>query len=348
MEETLISIVVPIYGVEKYLDRCVESLVNQTYSNLEIILVDDGSPDRCPQMCENWAMRDSRIRVIHKENAGLGMARNTGIEAASGQYICFIDSDDYIALETIEEVYGAIRQHRADLVAFGMRKVNRHGEVVSSMIPKGTRECYRGWEVQEIFLPDWVDNRYCGVQIRNLCLSAWSCLYSMELIRRANWRFVSERELISEDSYSLIRLARDVSCVAVLEKAFYYYCDNETSLTRTYRPDRYERIKKFYGACLSMAQQQGYGEAVQHAIAGVTFSFVVAAMKQIAESEISREQKKKEIAHIVVDDMMNDILHIVRNRYDGYARKLLIFAMQNGWIGMTAALLDMQVSRKQR
>ena len=99
----LVSVVLPIYKVEKYLNRCIESVVNQTYSNLEIILVDDGSPDSCPNMCDEWKKKDSRIVVIHKENGGLGEARNSGISAANGKYICFFDSDDYVSNETIDK-----------------------------------------------------------------------------------------------------------------------------------------------------------------------------------------------------------------------------------------------------
>lgn len=91
-----VSIIVPIYNVEKYLDRCVESLVNQTYTDIEIILVDDGSPDACPKMCDKWAKKDARIKVVHKQNGGLSDARNAGIDAAAGEYLTFIDSDDYV------------------------------------------------------------------------------------------------------------------------------------------------------------------------------------------------------------------------------------------------------------
>ena len=92
-----VTVVIPIYNVEKYLNRCIESVAGQTYKNLEIILVDDESPDNCPRICEDWKNRDNRIKVIHKKNGGLGYARNTGIDCATGEYICFVDSDDYIA-----------------------------------------------------------------------------------------------------------------------------------------------------------------------------------------------------------------------------------------------------------
>ena len=92
----VVSIVVPVYNVENFLDRCVQSIVSQTYPFLEILLIDDGSTDACRRLCDDWAEKDSRIRVIHKNNAGLGMARNTGLEHATGKYVLFVDSDDYI------------------------------------------------------------------------------------------------------------------------------------------------------------------------------------------------------------------------------------------------------------
>ena len=119
MEQPLVSVVVPIYNVEAYLDRCIESIVNQTYKNLEIILVDDGSPDRCPQMCDAWALRDERIQVIHKSNEGLGMARNSGIDVATGKYIFFLDSDDYLAEETVYQCVISGQENNAEVILFG-------------------------------------------------------------------------------------------------------------------------------------------------------------------------------------------------------------------------------------
>ena len=114
-----VSIIVPVYGVEKYLDRCVESLVKQTLTDIEIILVDDGSPDNCPRMCDDWAHRDSRIKVIHKSNAGQGFARNSGIEIATGEYIAFVDSDDYMEPDTYATLYSEAINNGYDAVFNG-------------------------------------------------------------------------------------------------------------------------------------------------------------------------------------------------------------------------------------
>ena len=120
--QPLISVIVPIYNVEDYLNRCVDSIINQTYKNLEIILVDDGSPDNCPQMCDDYAKKDSRIRVVHKENGGLSDARNAGMKVATGEYVSFIDSDDYISLDFYETLLETIVDNDSDIVECGVVK----------------------------------------------------------------------------------------------------------------------------------------------------------------------------------------------------------------------------------
>ena len=111
----LISVIVPVYKVEDYLDRCIESIVNQTYTNLEIILVDDGSPDNCPTLCDEWANKDDRIKVIHKENGGLSDARNAGLAIATGEHIAFVDSDDWIDINYISYLFDALVKNNADI-----------------------------------------------------------------------------------------------------------------------------------------------------------------------------------------------------------------------------------------
>ena len=114
-----VSIIVPVYNVEKYLDKCIESIVNQTYRNIEIILVDDGSPDKCPEICNEWAKKDDRIKVIHKENGGLSSARNAALEIAQGDYITFVDSDDWIENDMIQSMLTCAAKNDADIVCCG-------------------------------------------------------------------------------------------------------------------------------------------------------------------------------------------------------------------------------------
>lgn len=123
----LISVIVPVYKVEPYLDRCVQSIVDQTYRNLEIILVDDGSPDNCPAMCDAWAEKDSRIKVIHKQNGGLSDARNAGMAAATGEYIGFVDSDDYLSYDMYQLLAERMRRDNSDIAACGVEMIFEDG-----------------------------------------------------------------------------------------------------------------------------------------------------------------------------------------------------------------------------
>ena len=128
MFQPLISVIVPIYNVEQYLESCIESAVNQTYKNLEIILVDDGSPDNCPKICDYWAERDTRIKVIHKQNGGLSDARNAALDICEGEYIFFLDSDDTIVSNALEILYGAIVKDNTKLALGGIKKISEYGE----------------------------------------------------------------------------------------------------------------------------------------------------------------------------------------------------------------------------
>ena len=135
MEQQKISVIVPVYKVEHYLDRCVQSIVDQTYTNLEIILVDDGSPDRCPQICDAWAEKDSRVRVIHQKNGGLSDARNAGMAIATGERMGFVDSDDWIAPDMYQHLYDLLDADGSDIAACGVEMV-WEDETPSRMLTK--------------------------------------------------------------------------------------------------------------------------------------------------------------------------------------------------------------------
>lgn len=326
MNDGMVSVVLPIYNVEQYLDRCIKSVVNQTYPNLEIILVDDGSPDHCPEICESWAKRDSRIKVIHKQNAGLGMARNTGIEHAAGEYICFLDSDDYIALDTIEKCRNLAAKEQAEIVTFGFSIVNACGKTKASIVPCPAQLVYSGKEVQEQFLPDFIAPDPKTGKKANLWMSAGASFYSMELIRSTGWRFVSEREIISEDVYSLLRLYKDVHRVAVLPEALYFYSENGTSLTHTYRTDRHEKINFYHQASVQLCRELNYTQEVIDRLSYSYASNVIGALKLIVLSGCSDKEQRRNVSAIVTDGYLQRVIHQMDIRREPLSRKLLLMA----------------------
>ena len=327
MNEALVSVVLPIYNVEMYLERCIESIVNQTYKNLEIILVDDGSPDHCPQICDEWGKKDSRVRVVHKVNAGLGMARNTGIEHATGKYICFFDSDDYVKTNTIEKIVGLTEKVNADIVTFGYSNVDNNGLVKNEYVPSTVKEIFRGKEVQEEFLPDMLAERKESVNKR-LHMSAWASLYSMKLIKESGWKFVSEREIIAEDVYSLLVLYKSVQCVAVLSEALYFYCDNGASLTHTYRKDRYKKIEKFYIETTQKSKQLGYSEKVIDRVRMPYYSFTIAALKMISRANCSYREKRHYINEIMDSKTFRTLIKEMDYAEESFSRKVLWTVMK--------------------
>ena len=327
MSGEVVTTVVPVYNVEKYLDRCINSIVNQTYRNLEIILVDDGSPDNCPQICDQWAEKDSRVRVIHKENQGLGMARNTGIEYATGRYICFFDSDDYVAPDAIECAYKLAQAESADVVLFGIASVDAGGNVIAENIPCPPKSVYTGIQVREELLPGMISpDPKTGAPI-NLTLSACRAIYSLELIRRADWRFVSEREILSEDIYSLLALYAHVRKAAVLKKSLYYYCENSASVSRTYRSDRYSRNRHFYIKCLELCGECGYSGEVTRRCAEPFLKNTIAAMKQ----EVAHHDRRTAIARlrtVIDDELLQNVLREKRKDKTNLKKRTLFWAIR--------------------
>ena len=327
MRKGVVSVVLPIYNVERYLNRCVKSVVNQSYKNLEIILVDDGSQDNCPILCDEWAKKDYRIKVIHKKNAGLGYARNTGIENATGEYICFIDSDDYIALDTIEKAYKSVMESKSDVVYYGYNVVDSNRNVTQVFKPEIDKLIYKGKEVTDIIFPELISPDYSKGKRMNLMLSACTAVFSMKLIKDANWKFVSERKIISEDVYSLTMLFGFIKCVSIVPEACYYYCQNNTSLTRTYRKDRYEKIKDFYNKTILLCQKLKFSQVVETRLASVYLAFVIAALKMIVLSEESVMAKLGYIKSIEEDTHLQIVLRKVDSRIESKRRNLIRTAL---------------------
>lgn len=212
----LISIVVPIYNVEKYLPKCIDSILQQTYSNIELILVDDGSPDQCGRICDTYQSKDSRIRVIHKQNGGLSSARNAGIDEAKGEYIGFVDSDDYIEPYMYQELLNAIFANNCKLSVCNINYVFEDGKI----IPKALQEKNQVFEFKQAILEM---NTY-----RLFDMGAWSKLYHRSLFE--NIRFPEGK--LSEDFYIMYKVFDMAQEVAYVAKPCYNYLQRQNSITK--------------------------------------------------------------------------------------------------------------------
>lgn len=253
-----VSIIVPVYNVEGYLERCVESLVNQTHKNIEIILVDDCSTDSSPALCDKLKENDSRIRVVHKEkNEGLGFARNTGIENACGEYFLFIDSDDYFDLKTIEVTLERLENTNSDICCFFCSDVYKNDIVSNRVIDEEL--IFEGKQVVNSFLPRCIASDESGGE-KNIGISANMVLYKASLFENKALRFVSEREYINEDLIFRIELCKHINKAIIIPDNLYFYYHNSGTLTTGYKENRFEDSCKMFRKVSEMTEDMGCDE----------------------------------------------------------------------------------------
>lgn len=235
-----ISIIVPIYNVEQYLNRCMQSLLNQTLKEIEIILVDDESPDNCPAMCDKYARHDSRIKVIHKKNGGLGFARNSGLEIATGEYVAFVDSDDYVDTRMYETLYKYAVEYKTDMVSSGHFFEVNHKLIGQNDVQKLT--IFEGDEIKEICL-DLVSSKPKIKKERQYAMSVWHGIYSTSLIKKNHILFLSERTVVAEDLPFQVDILLRATKIAYIPDFLYYYCSNEISLSSTFNSTKFYKLK---------------------------------------------------------------------------------------------------------
>ena len=209
-----ISVIVPVYKVEPYLDKCISSIVNQTYKNLEIILVDDGSPDSCPTMCNAWAEKDSRIRVIHKTNGGLSDARNAGMTVATGELMAFVDSDDWIVPDMYEYLYQRLTEDNSDIAACGVQMVWEDKKLCRMLTRAGSCVLNQEEAMRAIIEESWLKQ------------PVWYKLYKTDLIRDILFPMGKCHEDVFW-SYQAVGSAKKVS---VSDHIGYYYLQRDGSI----------------------------------------------------------------------------------------------------------------------
>ena len=225
----LISVIVPVYKVEEYLDQCVKSIVGQTYHNLEIILVDDGSPDECPRKCDEWTKQDKRIRVIHKKNGGLSDARNAGLRMASGTYVSFIDSDDWISPDFYENLYCSIIKNNAQIAASGI--IWAYKDHLQSDKFIYNKQVFSSEEALSTL-----------IQGRGFYAVAWNKLYRKTLFEGIEFPVGK----LHEDEFVTYRLVGKATKLVLCQKVIYYYRQREGSIMQEWSIKHLDALDAFF------------------------------------------------------------------------------------------------------
>ena len=239
-DDPMISIIVPIYKIERYLGICIESILEQTYENLEIILVDDGSPDNCPQICDEYARKDSRIKVIHKSNGGLVSARKAGAIAASGEYIGYVDGDDWVSKGFFGALLDIMRSYDADMVCAGQsRDLFEKSFCFFDNVPSGLYEGERLRKLKSEMMS-------CG-EFHRLGISTyvWNKLFRREILLKHQLG-VDERISIGEDAAVTYPALMDCERVYVTDNCEYHYRQREDSMLKSTASFRDEQIRLRY------------------------------------------------------------------------------------------------------
>lgn len=245
MSEPKVSIIIPVYNAEKYLARCLDSLVNQTLKDIEIILVDDESPDGSRLICEEYGKKDNRIKTVSKKNGGAGKARNEGLKHATGKYIGFADSDDYMEPDMYRILWETAEKYNSELVMAGFWTVDgnmfsREGERVEKVYFEKDTHFETPEQLKELRLgivgslpSDAEDSKYG--------MSVWKNLFRRDIIEDNALYFESERQMLSEDALFMIDYISCIKKATGIKDALYYYCRNESSISKSYKKDRFQK-----------------------------------------------------------------------------------------------------------
>lgn len=226
----LISIVIPIYNVEKYLKRCVDSVINQTYKNLEIILVDDGSTDNCGKICDEYAKKDKRIKVIHKKNGGLSDARNAGIDVSKGRYLSFIDSDDFVDKRFIGTLYNNLINNDADLSLVKYYSFSKNEDVYETMEDEKITVLSRD-EYFNLIYEEPVNS-----------VVAWNKLYKKEIFNEIRYPVGK----INEDEAVIHYIIGNISKIVISNLELYYYFQRNDSIMKKDKKNNIDRTNFIY------------------------------------------------------------------------------------------------------
>ncbi|WP_337814346.1 glycosyltransferase [Intestinibacter sp.] len=275
----LVSIIVPIYNVEQYLDRCIESLVTQSYINLEIILIDDGSKDTSGDICDLWAQRDKRIRLVHKENGGLSDARNKGLDIATGDIISFIDSDDYISKYFYEKLINIMEQTDSDIVECQFKKFNENERV--NYLNKENIE-FISFNTEEA-----IKNLILNCE---LSTTVWNKIYKTSVIKKLKFRVGKTNE---DDFYTYLAFDNAKKITKLQDELYYYLQRPESIMGKIYKLNRLDEIEAKYERLKYI--EKNYKNLILIAKQDTIFGSLYAYQRLLKDGEESDIEKGKKI-----------------------------------------------------
>lgn len=245
-----LSVVIPVYNIENYIGKCLDSILAQTYQDYEVIIVDDGSCDGTGAVCDEYAAKDDRIRVIHKENEGVSVARNTGIDVASGEYFLFFDGDDFMEPYTMEELYRTAKEQEADTVIYGYHRYE-NGKVKETCYPRFDKTVYEKDDIVTQVLPafiglscdkvnDWLNHKDGALYVENPAL--WRTMVSVRVVQENHIRFIPNLK-VGEDTLFIATYLSYAKRVYIQQKCYYYLVTRETSTIFVYEKKPLQKLE---------------------------------------------------------------------------------------------------------
>lgn len=324
--DCLVSVIIPVYNVEKYLKICVESVINQTYKNIEIILIDDGSKDLSGKICDEFKLIDDRIIVIHKANEGLGLTRNVGIDIAKGSYIVFVDSDDFVSSTMIEDLINSAYINKCDTVKDGCHRVDEKGNYLYSI--EIEESVFKDKSIVTEMLPRMVGSSPSKKD--SIIMSAWNVLYSMEIINKYNLKFESERKYISEDIIFNLSYFKYSKGTALINKCNYKYRTNGKSLTGSYKKDRFELSKILFEKEKEMLNELGIFNITEQRWIRNFFTYILTCIKQedVNISNLEFNQAIENIKCICNDSYVKDLIEKFPINKLGLKQRVFIYLIK--------------------
>lgn len=298
--DSLISIIVPVYNTENYLEKCLYSLVNQTYKNIEIIIVDDGSPDNSMNIIQKFVLADNRVKVISQKNQGLSGARNTGMNNANGDYIMFIDSDDWIEIDTCEKAINASEKYNADVVFWSYIKEFSDSQKDNYLFDK-TEIIWSEKNINQLSrrMVGLVGDELANPQSIDNLVTAWGKLYKKSVI--GDVRFTDTKIIGTEDALFNIEVFLEInSAVYIPDLLSHYRKDNESSLTHNYKKKLVSRWREMYSRIKFLLDRNDMSREYYDALKNrICFGLIGLGINLAEDKKMSFKEKKKEIYNIL-------------------------------------------------